>query len=1049
MIFKKKAAKRPAASAKLPPISFDKLPPDIAATLRATAKRIKGIVKLRGGLAVAAALLIAILSIMALDAMVTIYSSGVRWALWGAGLSAAVITAWQTLIKPLSKPFTPGRIAGFIEANHPELEERLSTVVELLSQPGGADEGAAQLLGILTTAAVADAKNLSPRKEFTTRTVKPKLIAAGVAAAVLGALFAKWPVPTGRLIGRAIMPSAEIDNVYADNLSVEPGSVTVLQGSPLAINLAINGGWPGSAYLRTLPLDNSGGAKEVAERLVQTSSEKNAEGEALRKYQHVVPAVSESFKYRISCGSALTKFHTVTAVPRPAWKKLVIKKIFPAYTGVEPVVNSTDELAIEAVAGTRIQISVEPERELTPRFSLGTNTLSLGAGSSSSLYNYEFKLTPETAGAWRLELFDSNSFTNEAAWRPVRCVPDLSPAIELTYPEKLVHLLPPYSKLPFSYLASDDFGIAAVEMRMSVDNGPFEKLRNAELHSSTNGALLWEGEDYIDLAKIKAQPGQKLRIQLVALDNLPPEQGPQMAFAPAIEITIDATADSFAEQLLAEQYENMEKAVDQIKTDLEAAKKEAEEALKKIDENKDPDAIEKADQSKQEIQKAEEKVRELMAKTEDSLFENMIPDMQRLLEKKIEPAEEQAEKAVTAEKEDRRKEVEKLIEKLEDALDKVEDLKQDIEEQKDKLEEAIELNDLVNKQEALAENAMEMKPEDFMNQEQQIHNDFNEQTENLPSPLEEAIKEIDELKNKVDDLQEKQEDVKKALENNDADKLKELTPDMPEDSSLEDRAKQAQKDIAEAAAEIKDEISAISDMAKNAAPQLSDPATQPLDQAAREMQNAQNDANEAADQLEQDNKPQAGEEMKEAADDMENASDQLRNAKQEMQKLAEKLAEMAQQERQDALDAMEEAMKNAGEGEEPPPPPEGGEGQPPPPPPPGGMEEAKKNAEKAAEAMRQLAQQQAQQAGLPKAAMPGKPMPGPKAKGETKPQNMPASPANGVVMPDQLRRLPGMPAWFTIKGNMSNESIDDALRSVPPEYRELVRAYFTELSKQK
>ncbi|MCL2429845.1 MAG: CBS domain-containing protein, partial [Alphaproteobacteria bacterium] len=66
--------------------------------------------------------------------------------------------------------FTPGRIAAFIEAQHPELEERLSTVVEILSQPDRAEEGMNQLLNVLTNAAVADAKKVSPRKEFTTRT---------------------------------------------------------------------------------------------------------------------------------------------------------------------------------------------------------------------------------------------------------------------------------------------------------------------------------------------------------------------------------------------------------------------------------------------------------------------------------------------------------------------------------------------------------------------------------------------------------------------------------------------------------------------------------------------------------------------------------------------------------------------------------------------------------------------------------------------------------------------------------------------------------------
>ena len=214
-------------------VSFDALPADIAAKLRQTARRIQAIIWMRGLLAVVAALAVSILAIMAVDAMVTIYASGVRWALWGCGVAAVAATAFRMLVRPLSKPFTPARLAALIERNHPELEERLSTVVELLSEPGTVAEGSSQLLEVLTVDAVRDVMHVSPRREFTARTVKPKLVAAAIALGVLALLFAIWPKSMGRLVLRAVLPSAQVDNLYAENLAVTPGDAVVIQGAPV------------------------------------------------------------------------------------------------------------------------------------------------------------------------------------------------------------------------------------------------------------------------------------------------------------------------------------------------------------------------------------------------------------------------------------------------------------------------------------------------------------------------------------------------------------------------------------------------------------------------------------------------------------------------------------------------------------------------------------------------------------------------------------------------------------------------------------------------
>ena len=178
------------------------IPPEIRSILDASVRRVRGILLFRGTCAALAALVASVLAIMAIDAMVTIYASWVRWALWSAGLAFTCSVAYFALVKPLRRKFTAAEIASLIERNHPELEERLSTVVELAE---AGDIGASsRLMSEITKDAVKDAGTVSPKKEFTGRTVKPRLVAAAVALGILGALFALFPKATLRLATRAM-----------------------------------------------------------------------------------------------------------------------------------------------------------------------------------------------------------------------------------------------------------------------------------------------------------------------------------------------------------------------------------------------------------------------------------------------------------------------------------------------------------------------------------------------------------------------------------------------------------------------------------------------------------------------------------------------------------------------------------------------------------------------------------------------------------------------------------------------------------------------------
>ncbi|MGI5870015.1 MAG: hypothetical protein ACOX9C_11300 [Kiritimatiellia bacterium] len=1069
-------------------MAYAALPPDIERKLRQAVRRIRSIVWLRGLLAVVAAAAIAILAIMAVDAMVMIYTSSIRWAMWGCGVAAVCATAIHMLARPLSKPFTPVRIAAMIERNRPEIEERLSTVVALLSNPETMAEGSSQLLEVLTDDAVRDVKDVSPRREFTMRTVKPKFIAAAAALGVIALLFAIWPKSMSRLVLRAVLPSAQVDNLYADNLSVSPGDAYVLEGAPLPFELAIKGGYPQQAYLRMLP---AGADSETVERMRQTSSEKG-EGEEIRYYRHFIAEVPGSFRYRVACGSALTRFYSITAVPVPAYTNLVVTCEPPAYTGQGAQTNPEGVMAVEAVAGSRIGIGIKTKRPLSSALILSDGERE-GVPAADGTVEWSFELSEETAGMWSIRLHDAHGFTNTPVFNPVRIVKDLAPTIELVEPERLSFTLPPYGELPIRAIMRDDFGLAGAELRVGVGYAALERVRDVALAMVEPG--VWKADVDVALANLIAGGVGKARVQLAARDNLPETLGgPQEAFSAVIEITLDRAAPSLAAQMLEEQADKLAKAADATVAALDEALREAKAALAEIDRQADEAAMRRLGASLAAINKAEMQVLEMIETAGEGMFESLVPEMRRLLQHTIQPARAQADVAMLSNPEARRPQVVKLIEILEDAIEAAAMLEDAVDERREAAEEAMEMADLADRQEALAEQAeqKEMTPEEmeaWRKAQEALKEEFGKRAEEpAPAPLEAAKKQAEALAEEIDKLKQEQEDLRETVEKleNPATaeeakaELEQRTPEMPEDAAPEARAEALQQDVAERAEALQEQVAEMAEpfnALDESFKELISPVSEPLDSASSRMEAARQQAEAAAEQMAppepqaQEGQPMpdldaAGEKMEDAAQSMKDASEALEKAGEAMDALSEQLGRRARDAANEALEAMKAAMEAAQEAQETPSqegaPEEGApqDGMPqegaPSAPPSKPMQPAAEQAGKAAEQMKSLAEQLAQQAGLPQPGqpMPGRPEPGSPQPGLPEPGKggaMKARPSDSPQPEGEqgLRGVPGVPAdWFKMRGEMSTEALSDALESVPVEYRELVKAYFNELSKE-
>jgi len=1086
-------------------LHIDQLPPELSATLLRATRRIKRILLLRGLLAVAATALIALLAIIAIDASFVLYSQLVRFALSLLGLSAVSWVALRHLVRPLLQPYSPAKIATLIEQRHPELEERLSTVVELLSMPETRERGSAQLVALITEAAEADARTVSPKREFTGRTIKPKLIVAGIATGIVLVLFAVWPHQLSLLCLRALAPFAELDNLFASHLAVKPGSLTLLVGDPLEVDASITSALQGQAYLRKKPVNNFW-ARETPERMRLLPPEKASSGNK-RHFRQLFPAVDASFQYRITCGYALTRYYTVTAVERPAATLLKMSYVYPDYTGKPDRVMTNDFGEIAAVVGTKITIDTHINRPADVRGSfIAPPHDSAIVPSQQKHLQKQFQLSKESGPQWGIVLKDQFGFTNQPTFYPLRAIADRPPTIAFTQPTKHTIRIAKRGHLSLAYQITDDFGITNATLSIANNDQPFSEpisLRNLQ----STDAETWRGVQTVDLREEQWAASRKLRIQLAVSDRrTEPFGGPQVAKSPTLTIEFDDGARTLESQNYKEQTEKIKQSIQDLTEQLKKDERQAEELRQKLDNKQklEPQDQQKLDAIRSDLAEAEQKVEDAVAENKDSALKPLADKLDKLNKKQISEARKTAEQAQQASEQQQAPQIRSLEKKLEDAAKTAEEMKREAEAFAQKLDKLATLDELATREEALAQDAPKADTPSEMNdwkqKQEDIRNRFNQERSQLPEaqkPNKDQLKEKarqaqtkkaerarlekarDTLKALAEEAQ-KQSDNQEALADAQKERAEqyESKQDKPDEKTMraENReSAQQQREVAKSAQNLERKTEALKQELERINPPWE--LKNPVQQAQNELNQAQQRSQEAAQNMEQQpNNPRDPVwKQEDAHRALEQSAASLEQAARQASQLMEKMdAEAAAQEQQTAAAeaqeqsgnpeaTMNEAARDAEQARQSKeqenraqqnpnekPPAQSSEA---------GMQAAQEHAQDAAEQMRQLVDQAAAQMNVPTDFLPSraaeraegkpeaKPVPGQQPGEPAQPTPAPFDPLTAI--PEALRgQLPPDMEWFKLKGEAKSQAMDDALRRISPEYRDLVRLYFQELSKE-
>lgn len=701
--------------------AIDQLPKPILDKLQSMIKRVRRLLFIRGFFATLAVAVVCLLTIMAIDAAITIFSSTARWVLSLAGLGVTLIAAWWYLVRPLSRKFTLTHMARILEIRHPELQERISTAVELMgSDDPESIKGSEELIAAVVDSAVVDIEAVDPKAEFKPARSR-KFLAVGVGAlAILLLVLAIWPKQSWTLLTRAVAPFLDIGNAYAGSLVVDPGDIRVATGSPVTIEVSVKHKKLKRAEIRRLLADGT----ETVERMTLVGEDEDG----TKRFSMTFPSVTENFDYRVRAGSAVSEFYDVDAVDPPVVEELRISYDYPEYTGLDDVSAVSETGEIRALAHTRVKVEATLNRPVwSSKMFINEDKEVELTNSTENQISWEMKLKSGTNGSWRIELADEEGFTNEPASFPIEALPDKAPTIQITAPVQREFKLKPTETLPIDAAITEDFGIAGFTMLVTPDGAPAPTSIVLSAPAKVDASGIHFGRASLNIASLNLEPHQKrIAVQLRAEDNRPADyDGPGVGLSETIYITLDQKAKSLADQAIEAQKKEVTEKIQEAKRELERARddmRRAEQELQRSDEVK-PETRQRLNEFSEHTEKARDNLDEIAAELEQSIFQEQADQASKISDENLATAMEKADMIpVTDAKEERVSEARESREEIEKSIKELDSLAKAMREADDEYRAISELNQLANKQQELAQNAREWAEEAQKRAEQMAAN---------------------------------------------------------------------------------------------------------------------------------------------------------------------------------------------------------------------------------------------------------------------------------------------------------------------------------------
>ncbi|HVJ46407.1 MAG TPA: hypothetical protein VM511_08490, partial [Luteolibacter sp.] len=771
---------------------------EIESRLKLVRNRIRSAQRNRAAWILATVFLAGLLLIMAADYFFAPLPNAARWVLFGAWLIVFAFAA-KRVLTPLFRKITLVRIARWIETRHPEMEERLSTVLELSKNDSGVSP---ELLEALGKAANEDITHVDPLIEVKSaqkrlRWGKP----AAALAALLALCLAIWPQEVSRLLVRAVAPFSDIGNAGAVKFTIDPGNLEVMEGDAIRIRI----GYTGKEQQIGLVMKMNDGT--------ETTQPLNREG---KNFPYTLDPARQSFTYHAVAGRARSDRFNAVVWPLPRLSNPRVELDYPSYTGLLKHKGPLGQ-GIEAVEGTQVRIEADlntPVREADLQINGQPVSSAEITHASPQRLAFTWKLAAAHTGEAIVRMKNHLGREIEALRFPIEVLPDQNPQVIIVSPTKKELRVRPDEILRIQYEATEDFALKTTSLEVNAGGDKGETLP-LDLPFAIKGTKppRFDGTATASVGQLRSRfPGRdQLKLRIRAEDGRPSDLGgPGIGFSEWLTIRIDSNAEYLARQELRAEH-------DEAREKLEKAIQEARQAKDQIDglreevkkEQMNENAVKRLEQTTEKLASAEEKLAELAKEMELGIHAAKADEVAKAAEK-LEESKEAVENAPLQDQAQKREqELNEAKQNAEEAIKQLEEVRNAMDRDREKVQDLARIQELAQQQQELARQAQEnleqpasqQEQQQLQNQQQQMTEQLRQQLRERPDAKAEALKQQAEA---AKEMAQEAREVAEAQQNLQQQAQQAAQPDQ---AAMKQQLQQAlAKEQAKIAAEAKEEL---------------------------------------------------------------------------------------------------------------------------------------------------------------------------------------------------------------------------------------------------
>lgn len=560
------------------------------------------------------------------------------------------------------------------------------------------------------------------------------LAAVGVSRLQPDALGESWRMLTQPL---AYLPDR------AMHITIEPQQAVIARGSNLDVQAQVSGRLPGSMQIR---LQRDGEAAQSYDM----------EGQAPGVFRYTILEPQASLSFQAVSGGYASEAGELKVVPDPAIGQLVLRYLFPDYTGLPAQVQEGGG-DIQALPGTQVRVSMRANVPLASgrlRLEVG-DEVPLAITDGQQLHG---ELLVMQNDAYVIEVEDLHGLKNSRPPRfTVQVQPDAVPTVEVSEPVDDVEV-DETTDLRIRYEAADDFGLqnAALvyfgpgggEQRVPMHQGRFDRASVFEIFT-------WHMRDWT------LPDGDTLQFYVEVYDN-DTISGPKRGVSETVTLRM-RNREQEHDELEQLQEEVADAMLDLLADHLDlAAEFEAWQEQAEAGEDFDPNALAEARERQQEAeQRAEqlaEQVEEALARVQNDPYSSYesFADLQALqrnmerLQNSLMPALQQSMQAMppqnaspsqTAEPQERLEDVLQELERMASLSEQIAD--------NEKMQDLERLSTQMMEEQNSLLSALDDLPQDFQGGE--LPPELQEMLDNLQSMMQQLMEAMAQMPTAISD----------------------------------------------------------------------------------------------------------------------------------------------------------------------------------------------------------------------------------------------------------------------------------------------------------